>query len=111
MQLRGTDAMKCDFCSDPNPTWSYPCKTFDTMLGGLPIFKSLGAFEVCDRCHDLIEANDWRAMEERAIHGAVPPEEWKAASLIDQAAYRILLRQWFLIMGENRTGPATRIQL
>jgi hypothetical protein len=57
----------CDFCSDPNPTWDYPARTFETapLPCGIPV--SLGHWAACDVCHALIEQNDREGIIRRTV--------------------------------------------
>jgi hypothetical protein len=61
----------CDFCTDCEPRWTYPCRNvglgmiiYGTFIGH-PI--SLGGWRSCDGCSDLIEHGDWPALARRTL--------------------------------------------
>lgn len=63
---------KCDFCSAPFPAWVHPSADFIMAEGWA---SADGAWAACDTCHELIEAEDRRALAERAfrtVPGGVP---------------------------------------
>ena len=66
----------CDFCSVPNPAWSFPAKDFELV----PLFERVGATGIamnpvpamsrgpwlaCDDCGPLVEAGLWEAVTDR----------------------------------------------
>ena len=59
----------CDFCSQPHPTWIYPCKSFNlpnpTCQGAG--YGSVGDWGACDTCHNLIQKGLWPQITQRAI--------------------------------------------
>ncbi len=55
--------MKCDFCSEPEPAWSYPAATVRVVSNHV----SDGDWAACDACHDLIEAKDFNALADRSL--------------------------------------------
>lgn len=92
----------CDFCSTPVETaWTYPCKSFLYDIPEMPKDGSKGDWAACDKCHDLIEAGDHRAVIRRAVAFEIKehPEQasmrhqvWSVAARIHKGFY------------ENRTG-------
>lgn len=73
--------MKCDFCSSPDVTWRYPCKSFDAETPPGVSFRSLAAFEVCDSCCAFIEAADWRGLEVLILRNLEGPDRLGQADL------------------------------
>lgn len=66
----------CDFCTAASPTWRYRCRSFDMFHalkedGATVTGTSDDDWAACDRCHKLIECDDWDAITEIAIaeHG------------------------------------------
>jgi hypothetical protein len=53
----------CDFCSDKGPAWDYDC--LDFMIP--PDHASAGGWAACTPCSDLIEADDYEGLYERAL--------------------------------------------
>ena len=50
---------RCDFCVPAQQArWDYPATSFVYRPEGLPMFGSDGGWLACQRCADLIEAND-----------------------------------------------------
>lgn len=64
--------MICDFCSDPKPTWSLRCASFE-----IADVKALsqGDWLACESCSDLIMAGKWR---ELATRGAMKTDNGRA---------------------------------
>ena len=66
----------CDFCNTCPAVRLYECWNFE--LNGLPVFRNgNGAFAACEKCSDLIDAERWSSLAERAFqkfmkHHAVP---------------------------------------
>jgi len=59
-----TDEIRCDFCSKRAVAWTYPADDFvelNTMWG------SAGDWAACMKCHDLIEAGDFKALAQRSV--------------------------------------------
>lgn len=52
----------CDFCTDARVRWDYDCADFE-----LTEFEwgSLNGFTACERCSELIEAEDWHRLAVR----------------------------------------------
>lgn len=68
---------RCDFCTGANPTWQFPCETFERPDLVLPELdhKSLGGWAACDPCRVLVEAEDWTGLWER-LTGPAAVEMW-----------------------------------
>lgn len=56
-------AVKCDFCSRPDPTWTHPAESFNDGIGG----RSIDAWLACDQCNALIAAGDLEGLVRRAL--------------------------------------------
>jgi hypothetical protein len=59
--------MPCDFCSEPNPTWTYPAEDFVALSSEFFTQESVGPWDACEMCHRLIEHNDRTALAIRAL--------------------------------------------
>ena len=59
------DPLICDFCSDPNPTWSLDCATYVCSLDDDGV-RNLGAWLACEACEALIRGEDWHALAVRS---------------------------------------------
>jgi hypothetical protein len=60
---QGGDA--CDFCNTSPAFKGYQCDNFE--LGGFPVFKSgSGMWAACRRCSELVEAEKWSSLADRA---------------------------------------------
>jgi DNA-directed RNA polymerase subunit RPC12/RpoP len=62
----------CDFCSEPaeeKDLWTYFCPDFKYPYAvvGMAAEGSKGNWAACEECHDLIEANDQRALTKRSM--------------------------------------------
>ena len=58
----------CDFCSQPNPTRSFPCPEFCMAEAkGYPELRSVGNWEACSQCGKLIDASDWSGLLKRGV--------------------------------------------
>lgn len=111
----------CDFCSEPNPTWLYPCVMINQAgPGGVAITGDLVAidpegnprvmalyednpdFGACQTCHDLIEAGEDVKLAIRSIerfvgvHGDSVPQEY-----VVNMVTAVHSRFW-----QTRNGPA-----
>lgn len=109
--LFGKEEMNiCDFCSTPNPEWSYPTKSFkmDLTKIGLNIdYYSEGSWAACEYCHGLIEKGLQEAL---AHHSAVTLIESKSLPRaflpeIERQIFRLHRNFW-----RYRQGPARRIK-
>src|SRR3954468_4095479 len=93
----------CDFCSDPKPEWSFPCKNF--RIGKVGDDHSEGPWAACETCYSLILRADYRALGMRsakhlsaeALQGVRPNALLKS--------FRTLHEQF----QKNRTGPPRRL--
>lgn len=60
------DVLICDFCSEPNPSWSHPCRPFRVRVPGLgTIGEARGAWAACETCHRLVLDEDWAGLLRR----------------------------------------------
>ncbi len=59
------DRKRCDFCSEPDPSWCYPCTDFAATLGSITISGSLAEWLACEGCHFLIEIGHWDSVARR----------------------------------------------
>lgn len=70
---------RCDFDSDLNVVWEYPCRDFLMREEGSVDHVSRASWLACDQCSTLIEANDydglvdWVLSQYYASHSAKPP--------------------------------------
>lgn len=55
---------KCDFCSAPDPPWLYSAANFAMEQAA---WGSSGGWGACDRCSELIEADNRRGLAERSV--------------------------------------------
>lgn len=63
----------CDFCSEPAPTWIYPCSDVMTPIETL---GSVGAWAACDTCAEMIEGRRVHQLANRAyaaVEDTLPP--------------------------------------
>lgn len=54
----------CDFCSSHKVKWEFPCEDFQMPQMD---WGSENGWAACDECKDLIEADDWDALAQRAL--------------------------------------------
>lgn len=84
----------CDFCAEPDTGLFFPFESFslDEVLpnGARHVMPSGDRWHVCQRCHDWVEANNWRA-----IRAWVGPAATAGNTQMLWNGFRI-----------NRTGPA-----
>lgn len=57
---------KCDFCSELEPSWSYPAKDFVALQIGAILSTSEGSWAACDTCRELIESGDRNGLADRS---------------------------------------------
>ena len=81
------DETICDFCAEPNPAHSIECAPFIMWSGSGLEHWSDNAWAVCSTCFDLIQANQWERVIDRAIR-SYPAKLTQAES----SAYRAMLR-------------------
>ena len=99
---------KCDFCSSKHVTWSYPCRDFihrpqKKLRRYVPDFGSKGGWAACDRCHALIEGDDWPQLAE--ISARTHPQH----HVVPMRFLRPLVRGLHKDFAANQTGPAIHI--
>lgn len=94
------DKLICDFCSDPNPVWDYPAKTFT--LKDTPA-QSIGNWAACSICHALIETRDYDGLADRCTSEFIRNNPTLGIPFDGMKADMLRLHQQFL---DNRTGPA-----
>ncbi len=63
----------CDFCSDPDPLWSYPCEDFQLISTAsvgkttlMPGYQSVGPWLACAVCSFFIDLELWNRMRDHA---------------------------------------------
>lgn len=61
----------CDFCSDPNPKYTFPAKNIAAYVETEPnlfvqALDSVGAWLACEPCKVLVDTNQRDALTERA---------------------------------------------
>lgn len=113
----------CDFCSEQNPTWCYPCVMINqagpdgSAITGdmvavddegnphiMALYEDNPDFAACDACHDLVEAGEQVALAIRSIerfvlaHGNVPQD------YIINMVTAVHSRFW-----QTRNGPAQAV--
>jgi hypothetical protein len=101
----------CDFCTEPDPAWIYPCESYHTMLGTKfeidgwksESYGSVGDWGACDTCHNMIETGNWDAMVERNLKAQPERQVEPAKSFLKKA-----IREMWRGFEANRTGPAYR---
>jgi hypothetical protein len=60
----GGDA--CDFCNTSPAFKGYQCENFE--FSGFPVFKNgSGMWTTCRRCSELVDAEKWSTLAERAV--------------------------------------------
>lgn len=96
---------RCDFCSGPSPTWSYPATTTEQVAidedgDTVELMRQVGNWLACVACSRAIERGDREALLIRA-RDAVPEE------IRDERALDIM-RQLHRAFFEARTGPRVR---
>lgn len=95
---------RCDFCFAADPTWRYPCKSFD--VKGTHNYGSYEDWTACDKCHDVIEAGDRDKLVQRAMKGpSARKMKGSAAAVVLRHSLHGLYRDFFA----NRIGEAVRI--
>lgn len=93
----------CDVCGGEGACWRYPCRDFTASLG-----RSEGPWDVCDRCHGLVESGDLAEMTRLATaklaFGIAKLNKSKRAQFYEMVGD--FQRQFM----DGRTGPAQRIE-
>lgn len=100
----------CEFCSGDPPQWAYQVRMFRTKPEIIDGRLAVAHYEICDRCHDCVQRDDWRALEDRCaqllLESGVGGKQFHR---IDLLMVRLSLRTFFLQFGENRMGPAYKL--
>lgn len=68
MSAPSSAQLVCDFCSTPNPRWSYPTKDFTSAYDGFDV-ELRGGWAACDECKRLIDHEDRIKLVDRAMDG------------------------------------------
>lgn len=77
-RIKREGASRCDFCSDKDVRHSYPCRTFEQPAimarsdGSTLRTGSIGWWAACERCYELIEADDRDGLAERSVANLAP---------------------------------------
>jgi hypothetical protein len=93
---------RCDFCSNHETRWRYPCPDFSLDVPSLQGWNSDGDWAACDPCSTLIEAGQWDALVTRSqkhlnrLHpdGKLAPTQVKGSLAIIHQGFR-----------QRRNGP------
>src|SRR5215475_8852837 len=91
----------CDFCSMASISWQYPARSFDAMRGVFTL-RSIGGWNACETCHDLIEAAHWTALADRCV------EHFCKHSKQHKPRPKLMLKLYSKF-AKHRTGDAFRI--
>jgi hypothetical protein len=97
-----TPPTRCDFCSNHETRWRYPCPDFSLDVPSLQGWNSDGDWAACDPCSTLIEADQWDALVTRSqkhlnrLHpdGKLAPTQVKGSLAIIHQGFR-----------QRRNGP------
>jgi hypothetical protein len=97
-----TPPTRCDFCSNHETRWRYPCPDFSLDVPSLQGWHSDGDWAACDPCSTLIEAGQWDALATRSqkhlnrLHpdGKLAPTQVKGSLAIIHQGFR-----------QRRSGP------
>lgn len=109
---------RCDFCyePDPEPAWSYACRDFTVEVPEISFLGPvMGAWLACRACHDLIEADDYTTLSNRATdehirrRTATSAIATRLAGPEYRAALLDALTNFHLQFKALRTGPAKRM--
>lgn len=92
---------KCDFCSDPKPSWVFPARSFTTAGGN----TSLGDWMACDICAGLIRAGEWPMLAQWSLRA---PLLAQFAQVLGEAAAVEHAAALHRAFNANRTGPPYR---
>lgn len=91
----------CDFCSMPSVSWQYPARSFDAMRGVFRL-RSIGEWNACETCHDLIEGGNWTALAHRCA-------EYFCKHSMQYEACSTFMLKVHAKFARHRTGDAFRI--
>lgn len=114
----------CDFCSEQNPTWKYPCKMVNQAgPGGVAItgeviminpgtkearlmsfYESNPDFIACQTCHDLIEADEKVPLAIRSIERFMAANPRIPQEAAVESVTAVHSRFWL-----TRNGPAEAV--
>ncbi len=95
----------CDFCCsrEDKVVWAYPCTTFEMKvtedIGG----TSHGGWAACDKCHELIKANNREGLVQRSFENLVHTE-----GLISPF-YKMAIKELHQTFFANRKGEPTPV--
>lgn len=98
---------RCDFCFGHDPTWTYPCDSFEyegADNGETGYRGSYGDWGACDRCHDLIERRDITAL---LSHWRKSPSAAGIARADLPGVELAVMKTWRGFLN-HRSGPAYR---
>ena len=97
----------CDFCSETQPAWIYMASNFEVHFDSMnTVETSVGAWAACERCHTLIEAENYRELCERALRRQlklIPGGTPSAALMFKLRKY---IKGLHLRFKDNRIGSA-----
>ncbi len=98
-----SDAIKCDFCSSPNPRWEYSAHSYTTIPS---MAVSQGSWYACDLCAALIEAGDRVQLAVRCVDALIQAKPELAKDRNWCIATATMVQKDFF---KNRTGPVVEI--
>jgi hypothetical protein len=98
--------MRCDFCSEPDPVWSYPAKDILVIHPGPADQRSAGAWAACGLCYRLIESGDATGLANRSLEHFPDLQELTQQEGLDLLD---MLRSIHLAFWEARNGPPEKI--
>lgn len=96
----------CDFCSSPNPSYQYPCKTFQ-IPDVIPPYIFNQEWAACEICRELIEDEDYGRLLNRSMI-----QYRKDTKPLDDRRERLLYEKVGTIHAlfrKNRQGPCEPI--
>ena len=68
-EVRVSDDLVCDFCSDPHPIHTFEAE--DNLLmhkaPGFPEMRSRGGWMACEACKAMIDTERWNDLLERSV--------------------------------------------
>jgi hypothetical protein len=92
--------MICDFCSDPYPTWSFGCASYQVSV--LKV-RSEGPWLACESCAILIRGEGWRKLAER---GCLTPNGRMMVGIIGKADATLQVEQLHAGFRTHATGES-----
>lgn len=75
----------CDFCHDPSPKFTYPCRDFGLVIPGHATHTSRGPWFACVACSDMVEACDHAGLLHRAVQATLDAMPEKIANIRESA--------------------------